>query len=93
MHLVGRLDPQLLRLTELRELSLSAWDPIRSEGSMWRGKNRYPKWKGLLDRFLLQPVETCGFFNTQIHNLQGNVQVYNVRIPDGALVNTTIWGR
>ena len=38
---------------------------------------------GLLKRHMLQPFETCCFFNTKIqgsHHLQGNVQVYNVRI-------------
>ena len=33
---------------------------------------------------MLQPFETSGFFNTKIkrnHHLQGNVQVYNLRIP------------
>ena len=37
---------------------------------------------GLLKRYILQPFD--GFFNTNIkghHHLQGNVQVYNVRIP------------
>ena len=34
-------------------------------------------------RYMLQPFETCGLF-IKIkgnHHLQGNVQVYNVRIP------------
>ena len=39
---------------------------------------------GLLKRYMLQPFEPCFFFNTKIkrnHHLQGNAQVYNVRIP------------
>ena len=40
---------------------------------------------GLLKRYVLQPFET--WLSTKIkgkHHVQGNVQVYNVRIPDGA---------
>ena len=40
---------------------------------------------GLLKRnTFAHPFETCGFVNTKIkghHHLQGNVQVYNVRMP------------
>ena len=37
---------------------------------------------GLLKRHILQPFEACGFFHPNRGNhLQGNVQVYNVRIP------------
>ena len=39
---------------------------------------------GLLRRYILQPVETCCFFHRNKkgnHHLQGNVQVYHVRIP------------
>ena len=39
---------------------------------------------GLLKRYILQPFDTCGF-STKLegnHHLQGNVQLYNVRIPD-----------
>ena len=66
----------------------------RSRPRLKRGRssqNACPKmvavrWVCLLQGSLkdtFRPFETCGFFNTKIkghHHLQGNVQVYNVRI-------------
>ena len=51
---------------------------------------------GLLKRYILHAFETWRFFNTKIkenHHLQGNVQVYNVRIPVTLVVKqlVTFW--
>ena len=45
---------------------------------------------GLLKRYILQPFETCGFFNTEIkgnrHLQVAMFNAYNVRIPDPSII-------